>query len=239
MPNIPAFPQPILDAYKTRTLAVLFGSGLSLAKDVVGSFPSWTQLPGRLLDLAEQQRHWTQDQIDGRRAHFKHYVSLNGMLRELDSIKEGLGGASGYRAALATLFRPQLAAPGDVHRALAALDVDLLMTTNYDRLFELADPNRIAYTWKNANGAAADIDAHRPVLFKIHGSAEDDTSVVMTSAEYDKAAADEPYRETMKYLLRAHPLLLVGYGINDPLDLDVVFGLNKRAFGSAGWRSSR
>src|SRR5262249_2387047 len=73
----------------------------------------------------------------------------------------------------------------------------------------------------------------RKVLFKIHGTAEDDDSIVMTRAEYDKAAADLPYQRTMSYLLQSHTVLLVGYGINDPFDLDLVFGLNTAAFGSA------
>ncbi|MFT3767111.1 MAG: SIR2 family protein [Minicystis sp.] len=123
-----------------------------------------------------------------------------------------------------------------MHRALAALGIDAILTTNYDRLFEAADPTRIAYTWQKAGPALADLQEGRAVLFKIHGSAEDDASVVMTRAEYDQAASNEAYRETMKFLLMGYTFLLVGYGINDPLDLDVVFGLNKKAFGSASRR---
>ncbi|MFT3767110.1 MAG: hypothetical protein QM820_16560 [Minicystis sp.] len=62
MPNLPAFPQPVIDAYRDRKLAILFGSGLSLAKDVTGNFPRWDEIPSRLLDLAEKQRLWTQNQ---------------------------------------------------------------------------------------------------------------------------------------------------------------------------------
>ncbi|MDC0672250.1 SIR2 family NAD-dependent protein deacylase [Nannocystis radixulma] len=122
--------------------------------------------------------------------------------------------------------------PGDVHRALVALDVDVLLTTNYD-LYELAQPGRQAYTWRQSDKALGDIDDGSAVLFKIHGSAEDDESVVMTRDEYDKGAANASARDTMRCLLQAYTFLLVGYGINDPLDLDLVFGLNKAAFGSA------
>ena len=73
----------------------------------------------------------------------------------------------------------------------------------------------------------------RKVLFKIHGSAENEVSVVMTRREYDDAAKDVPYQRIMSHLLQSYTFLLVGYGINDPLDLDLVFGLNAGAFGSA------
>ncbi len=55
----------------------------------------------------------------------------------------------------------------------------------------------------------------------------------MTRAEYEKAANSLPYQRTMSFLLLSYTFLLVGYGINDPLDLDLVFGLNTAAFGAA------
>ena len=78
-----------------------------------------------------------------------------------------------------------------------------------------------------------DIQEGRRILFKVHGTAEDDESVVMTRAEYDRAASNQPYQRAMSFLLQSFTFLIVGYGINDPLDLDLVFGLNTSAFGSA------
>jgi tetratricopeptide (TPR) repeat protein len=235
-PKLPTLPPPLLDAYRERRLAILFGSGLSLAKDVTGNFPGWWDLPGRLLDLAEKQAIWSPAQIQSKRDFFKDYVSLETMLAELDTIKGALGGARGYRTALASLFRPANAAPGAVHRAIASLGVDAVLTTNYDRLYETADPARIAYTWLKADKALHDIQSRSPVLLKIHGTAEDADSVVLTRAEYDKAAADASFRDTMRFLLQGHTFLLVGYGINDPLDLDLVFGLNRSTFGTTAQR---
>jgi hypothetical protein len=234
MPTLPSFPQPILDAYRDRKLAVLFGSGLSIG--VPGNFPKWIDLPERLLDQAAKQGVWTPQQIQHKRDFFKDgYISLEGMLAELDTLKTTLRSTRKYRAALTSIFMPQGALFGDNHRALAGLDVNVVLTTNYDHLFEAADPppGRLAYTWLKADKALDDIQEGRRVLLKIHGTAEDDDSVIMTRAEYDKAAANVPYQRTMSYLLQSYTFLLVGYGINDPLDLDLVFGLNAGAFGAA------
>jgi hypothetical protein len=94
-------------------------------------------------------------------------------------------------------------------------------------------PVRRVYTWQKAAQALEDIQSRRKVLFKIHGTAEDDDSVVMSRAEYHEVAKHGPYQWAMSFLLQNHVFLLVGYGINDPLDLDLLFGLNARDFGTA------
>jgi hypothetical protein len=229
------FPPPLLDAYRQNELAVLFGSGLSLASDVRGNFPRWNDLAERLLEQVAKLGVWSQQRIDAKRASFQGGpLPLEEMLSELDTVKTALRGP-GYRAALNAIFRPRDAAPGDVHRALVGLDLSVLATTNYDPLLEHAEgsPVRAVYTWTESDKALADIQDSRKVLFKIHGTAEHEDSVVMTKAEYTQAAASVPYQRAMSYLLQSHTFLLVGYGINDPLDLDLVFELNTRAFGSA------
>jgi hypothetical protein len=230
------FPQPLLDAYHQNKLAILFGSGLSIAKDVTGDFPRWDALPDRLLDQAAKQGIWTQAQIDARRAVFKGgYMSLDQMLTDLDAIKTALRGHRKYQAALSDIFRPRNAGPGDAHRALVAVGAEVLATTNYDELLEHVEgsPARAAYTWKDSDKALSDIQDGRKVLFKIHGSAEKEDTVVMTRAEYTQVAAHVPYQHAMSLLLQSYTFLLVGYGINDPFDLDLVFDLNTSAFGSA------
>lgn len=236
MPSTFAFPPPLVEAYRQGTLAMLFGSGLSMASDVAGAFPRWSELPDRFLDQAARHGVWTPEQIDAKRAFFAGgYLPLESMLAELDSLKTALRSARKYRAALTAIFRPPGAAPGDVHHALVELGITVLLTTNFDELLEHVEggPARTVYTWQKAPQAIEDIQQRRKVLFKIHGTAEDDDSVVMSRAEYDKAAAHAQYQRAMSLLLQNHVFLLVGYGINDPLDLDLLFGLNARAFETA------
>ena len=47
-------PKPVLEAYCSNTLALFIGSGFSLGRDVQGNFPTWLQLPQRLLDACER-----------------------------------------------------------------------------------------------------------------------------------------------------------------------------------------
>lgn len=231
-----SFPPPILAAYRERKLAVLFGSGLSLAKDVRGSFPRWGNLTARFFEEAVKEGAWTPTQASSKRAFLQEDgLSLEGLLAELETAKVALQGVRKYQSALNRIFRPRDAAAGDVHRALLELDVDVLATTNYDELLEHSskDSTRAMFTWKESDKALSDIQDGRKVLFKIHGTAQREDTVVMTREEYGRAAAHAPYHQTMRRLLQSYTFLLVGYGINDPFDLDLVFEFNLLAFGSA------
>ena len=106
----------------------------------------------------------------------------------------------------------------------------------YDELLETAAGSRgyKPFTWRESRNALIDIRAGRDVLFKIHGTADREDTVVMTRSEYAEAKNDPHYPDVMRSLLQSDTFLLVGYGINDPYDLDLVFRLNARAFGSAG-----
>jgi hypothetical protein len=192
-------------------------------------------LPERLLEQAREHGALTDAQINAKRAFFGgEHLSLEGMLSELDAIKTALRGVRKYQSALSAIFRPANAAPGDAHRALVELDVSLLLTTNYDLLLEAVEgpPRRTPYTWRDADKALLD-SGERRVLFKIHGSAEREDTVIMTRAEYSAAHADQGYVHTFSHLLQNHTFLLVGYGINDPLDIDLLFELNASVFGNA------
>jgi hypothetical protein len=223
-------PNPLVEAYREGRLALFLGSGVSLGPDVKGRFPTWTELPERLLDRCEHYDALDADAILAKRARFKLRMRLEDMLSELGTLRTAL--RRSYQDALNDIFRPDDAAPGAAHRAVLDLGVRALLTTNYDQLFEMLPeaPRRQPYTWREAARALGDLRAGRKILLKVHGSAEDHESVVMSDLEYREAHADASYRAVLSYLLQDHTFLFVGYGMNDPLDLDMVLKGNVDAF---------
>ena len=231
----PTLPLPLVAAHKARRLVPFVGAGLSLGPDVGGGFPTWRALPGRLLEACELHCVWA-DPRDGLtlRARFlepdpadpgrerPRPMPLDEMLRQLDQVKDKLG--HDYPAALTAIFRPRDARPGAAHAAVMALDALAVLTSNYDLLLEAADPDpaRQRYTHRQATTALSDLRDGRPVLFKVHGSAEDHESVVLTLDEYRAAHADRKYQAVMRLLLADRSFLFVGYGMSDPHDLDVL-----------------
>jgi tetratricopeptide (TPR) repeat protein len=232
MANLPDLPPPLLAAHAAGILGVLVGSGFSRAGGVVGGFPKWTDLPGRFLDqiaaLGQRDKAW----VDKRRMLLEPNLSLVDMLAMLDGFQAALDRS--YQQALTSVFRPDPITPGDVHKALVELDVALLATTNYDELIEEAGgPRRAVYTWRESDKALADIAQKRRVLFKIHGTASRADTMVMTRREYDAAGHDAAYQRIQGDLFQNHTFLFVGYGMNDPYDLDLTLDLNARSFGVA------
>ncbi len=230
------FPKPLLEAHRSNTLALFIGSGLSLGRDVRGDFPTWQQLPQRLLDACERLGSIDEQVIHGWRNLFKGCMSLELMLAQLGSLRAALGHE--YPKALDAIFRPSDAAPGSVHQALARLGVRAILTTNYDPLIEEVGetPRRQVYTWRDSDKALRDLDSGRKVLLKVHGTAEHHDTVVMTELEYHKARSEASYQRILSHLLQGYTFLFIGYGMNDPLDLDLVLKWNAEAFKSAARR---
>lgn len=229
-------PRAVENAYKANKLAVFVGSGLSLGRDVVGSFPSWGEIPLRLLDACERYEALPDKVIALKRGIFDSVLSLEQMLSELDALLAVL--KENYRTAINDIFRPKEARPGAAHEAVMKLNVQAILTTNYDLLLEMADTSRRwqSYTWKDATKALADLRDDRAVLLKVHGSAEHHDTVVMSRAEYNQVQADSSYKEVLKFLLQDNLFLFVGYGMNDPLDLDRMLRGNSNSFREAARR---
>jgi WD40 repeat protein len=229
----PKLPKPLVEAYRKGKVALFVGSGLSQGSDVKGRFPAWRELPERLLAACSKYGARDDDWIERKRDNFQARMQLEEMLAELGVLRTALD--RDYQAALHDIFDPAEAEPGAVHRAVAALGVPAVLTTNYDQLLEAVDPppRRQRYTWKQADKALGLLRGGRKVLLKVHGSVEDHESIVMSDREYDRARRDASYQQVLGFLLQDSTFLFIGYGMNDPLDLDLALKANADAFRSS------
>jgi hypothetical protein len=120
--------------------------------------------------------------------------------------------------------------PSPAVRALAELNFPLIITTNYDQLFEKAlykagkNPrvgiyNHDEFT-KTTDHQAASIE--QPFVFKIHGDVDKPESMVITDEDYihfvlrmsDKDTY-HPVPETFRYRFKCWPTLFIGYSLMD------------------------
>lgn len=230
-------PQPIIEAYGKGELAVLVGSGLSLASDVKGNFPRWADLRERLLTEVSRLGVLDAARIAELRPLCTNRSStLEQALSVLNLLKVSLG--RDYQSAMARIFLPKDACPGDVHRSLVEMALPLIVTTNYDRLLELAErhSSRLPFTWKDIDNALNAIEHDDNVRLNIHGTASNADTVIMTDRDYVVLAQSGRYQLVIQFLWQRYTFLMVGYGINDPLDLDLVFRENADAFKSGAHR---
>lgn len=119
--------------------------------------------------------------------------------------------------------------PSPMLRALAELPFPLVITTNYDRLFDSAlveagkQPRVAVYTPKlEATTDYRDPTAESPVVFKIHGDIARPETIVITDEDYIqfvlRMSNKDPYDPvplTLKYYLTGWTTLFVGYSLLD------------------------
>jgi hypothetical protein len=226
-------PKPLLDACERKSLALFVGSGLSLGADVKGNFPRWSELPARLLTECENHGALPPDEIAAYRQLYGGNMRTDVFISSIDVLRNALG--RDYQTALTNIFSPTDASPGAVHHALASLSVPLILTSNYDPLIEMVPetPRRQWFTWMAAEDALNALQNDRPILFKIHGDASLYSTVILTEVEYQRVLASVSYRQVLSYMMQRYSVLFLGYGMNDPWDLDKLLRANATAFGVA------
>jgi hypothetical protein len=115
--------------------------------------------------------------------------------------------------------------------ALAELNFPLIITTNYDRLFEDAllmagkNPTTAVYqpkTTARPEDPLQDPSPQNPFVFKIHGDINTPESLVITDEDYidfvlrmTAQDAVNPVPETFYYRLSKWPTLFIGYSLRD------------------------
>lgn len=186
--------------------AVFVGAGLSMG----AGLPSWAKLVEPLRDALKglpERQSFTPEQIAG------WYEITAGRRALVDFLTKQLNGAK----------------PGNCHRLLDSLPVDLFLTTNFDDLLErsLADADVIV---NDIDFSALD-DPSRRQLIKIHGDFRDAGSIVFTRADYDHYLENRPaIAETIRLTLMRRTVLFIGYSFNDR-NLTTILGQVGRRLG--------
>jgi SIR2-like domain len=120
--------------------------------------------------------------------------------------------------------------PSPAVRGLASLSFPLIITTNYDQLFEQAlrdagkNPRVSVYDEKGETPTAdyQEFSIERPFVFKIHGDIDKPNSIVITDEDYiqfvlrmsDKEPT-HPVPLTFRFYFTRWPTLFIGYSLMD------------------------
>lgn len=121
--------------------------------------------------------------------------------------------------------------PSQAVRALAKMPFRIIVTTNYDGLFEAAlrdagkEPSKLIYN-PASNQVTEDLrndpTEKRPLVFKIHGDFSRRESIVVSDEDYitfvQRMADKERYHPvplTVRYAIQRWPTLFLGYSLRD------------------------
>lgn len=202
-------PPRLVSAGKTGSLVPFFGSGISVSAGV----PTWQGLLERLGVSPELSK---EPQLE------------NDPLTTAELLAHEIGASELQRELRRVMLRPRT--PTLVHHLLAQLCQPVYVTSNYDRLFEIA--------WATVHGGSepfvvttdSDFARHgldpndpqarddRPILLKIHGCAKrDEEQLILTRSQYRRHyRSNTRLFDALKKLLFSRHTLFLGFGHRDP-----------------------
>ena len=232
-------PQSLIRSVYQGRIVPFVGSGLSLAvKD--GLFPSWDQLLGRLADKLVEE---VQEDSAGIVRLFVKKKQLN---KAADEAVESLGKAD-FRDVMKSIFA--IRQPKDIDLSLPSavwsLGPKIVVTTNYDHVLEWAKPSESVKNSEVSN--LADLysksTTENPFVWHLHGDISDADSLILSPQQYNalyRDAKDDKHPLAaawlqLRSLFASHPLLFVGFGMQDEYVMDAlstvldIFGGNLRS----------
>lgn len=110
---------------------------------------------------------------------------------------------------------PDVGPLNDELEALRVATIEGIITTNFDEILEYVFPDFVPYVgqdellFKDPKGVAE--------IYKIHGSAAQPESLVITASDFDRFRPRNPYLAAkLLTIFVEHPVIFVGYSLSDP-----------------------
>lgn len=209
-------PRPLLDDIVLGRWLPVVGAGLSRNAVVASGDPppDWNGLAARLkTELADPED--TYDAVDVISAYRQEH------------------GRAALIERVARAIRVADAMPGNVHRALCRLPIDVLITTNFDQLLEQAfrDVRKPCHPVLDEHQLAIANPFPGPTLVKIHGDITRPERMVLTEEDFDRFLIRNPLLSTIVASYFAQrSIVLIGYSLSDP-DLRQILALVRERLG--------
>lgn len=209
------WPESLVPELAERRCVIVLGAGASagcLSADSLRRPPTWPQLLEALL-----QRVAVGGDADEARVFITAEKFLHAAQIIRDSIPQG---------DFDQIIRRELQDPryqfGKIHELVNKLDPKIVLTTNYDDIYELYSSRGDAVNGYNVCNyydahALNDIRSTTRIILKAHGSVSDPSRVVLSLGDYFRARRNFPaFFATVDALFLTNTLLFLGCGLNDP-----------------------
>ena len=109
--------------------------------------------------------------------------------------------------------------PSKVHELIKDLDSKIVVTTNFDKLYEglCHEPEYITFDYTDTRSIIGSINPPENIIIKAHGSIDDTEKLIFTAKQYYQAQEKYPeFYHLMTALFLTHTVVFFGYSLNDP-----------------------
>jgi hypothetical protein len=211
-----SWPQAVVDAVARRRAVILIGSGVSAnATTATGARPpTW----GGFLSGAYKQL--------GRKINYiKDALKKYSYLEVCDYLKSEYG--AGWNELIRESFVIPEYRPGEIHTFIFELDCRIVVSLNFDKIYEnyaikASDSTIIIKNYYDDDVRQTVAGSDRYII-KPHGSVDTMSRMIFTLDDYARARTDHAaFYELMTALLHTHTYLCIGCGLSDP-DMKLIF----------------
>lgn len=209
------WPDEIVDAIARRRCAIVIGSGVSANSRGLGDVrpPTWRAF---LTEGCERQ---------GNPAHIVDALTQNDLLEACDYLKSSMGNQ--WAGFIREKFSTPRYRPAEIHQHLLALDTRVIISLNFDKIYDnfantTTEGTVIVKNYFDEDMREAVSGSDRYII-KPHGTVDSISKVIFTLDDYAKAKVEfSSFYEVLNALLHTHLLLFIGCGLSDP-DLKTLF----------------
>lgn len=209
------WPQMLVNELSARRVLVIFGAGASnpCVSPAGNHPPGWESL----LASANKRLRGDDPVISKLIVENKRYLDAAELLmRDLDE--------SEFKLFLDGVFSQPKYEPSKIHRAIHRLDAKIVMTTNYDKIYEKTlNPDAGYVIRKYTDGEIlGDVRSSNPLFIKIHGCIDSPGNIVFSRSQYFNARKRfSGFYSVLDALFTVHTILFIGYSLGDP-DIQLV-----------------
>lgn len=208
------WPSSLIKEIAQRRCILFLGAGVSASAttDDGKSPPTWNEF----LDNA------TKKLIDdeGDKKEILELISKGDLLLALQAIHETSNNAD-FQDLLNATFHTARYKPSELHEAIYQLDSRIVITTNFDQIYEtycMQPENEgfklISY---DTHSLADEIRSDIRLIIKAHGTIDNIQKMIFTKQQYHNAKAEHSrFYEILKALFLTHTCIFIGCGMSDP-----------------------
>ncbi len=223
------WPARLIEDFQLERVVLFMGSGVSrnsLGRDEITRPKTWHDF----LKSAAESR--------GMAAVIQPYLEVKDYLTALDVLRHGMNHEE-YAALVRAEYQRPGYAPADIHDALYRLNCRIVLTPNFDKIYDVfaGEKSRGTIDVKEYHCAeiAEFIRGDRQVVIKTHGSVDSHKQMIFGRKDYARARVENSlFYDVLKALILTHTFLFVGCGIDDP---DIRLVLEDINFGAVGSRA--
>lgn len=207
------WPDNLVEELAYRRCLIFLGSGISAtAKNDAGESPdTWgaflNNVKLKMKNPSEDDKKFVEDMLKKQ----NYLLALQAIADLCDS-----GGYSNY---LKSQYLRGKYKPSKVHELIKDLDSKIVVTTNFDKLYEglCHEPEYLTFDYTDTRSIIGSIKAPENIIIKAHGSIDDTEKLIFTAKQYYQAQEQYPeFYHLMTALFLTHTVVFFGYSLNDP-----------------------